>query len=230
MENNTQKRGSFVFYRSFSDSINKLPPEMQLPLYKAITMYALDQIEPSFEDDANKCFLEAIWAGIKPQLYANYIRFLNGCKGRSFGELGGAPKGNQNARRKNKQPQNNPKTTPNVNDNVNDNVNVVVSKENNLQNNHENNLHDSSSFLPPSIEEVKAYCQTMQYAIDTEKFFCYYEAKSWMLGDNKMSDWKKALDVWNINEKKYSQPQPSQPKKKVITNEDIFKEMYGEAR
>lgn len=230
MENKKILKKSFSFYRSFYDSINKLPSEMQLPLYKAIAMYGLDQIEPSFEDDKNKCFLEAIWIGIKPQLYANYIRFLNGCEGADHGNKGGAPLGNQNANKKNKQPQNNPKTTANKNININRNNNIVVSKENNLQNNHENNLHNSSSFFPPSIDEIKAYCQTMQYAIDAEKFFCYYEAKNWMLGDNKMSDWKKALDVWNLNEKKHLQPQPSQPKKKVITNEDIYKEMYGEAR
>jgi hypothetical protein len=56
-------------------------------------------------------------------LEANRKRWENGCKGGEFGNRGGAPKGNTNAR---KQPRNNPKTTPNENDNenVNDNGNV----------------------------------------------------------------------------------------------------------
>lgn len=105
--NNSPKKESFVFYRSFVNTINRLPADIQLPLYKAITSYALDLIEPSFDDCQDRVFLEAIWESVRPQLYANHKRFLNGCKGAKYGELGGAPKGNQNARKKN-QPQINP--------------------------------------------------------------------------------------------------------------------------
>lgn len=114
----TPCRESFVFYRSFYESIQGLPDRVQLALFQAVARYALDQVEPDFSGVPQQPFVEAIFAGIRPQLDANQKRFLNGYKGKEFGGRGGAPKGNQNAR---KQPQNNPKTTPNVN--VNENVN-----------------------------------------------------------------------------------------------------------
>jgi hypothetical protein len=117
----TPCRDSFVFYRSFNESIKGLPDVVQLALFRAVVAYGLDQLTPDFTGVPQKPFVEAIFAGIRPQLDANHKRFLNGYKGKEYGRLGGAPKGNTNAR---KQPQNNPKTTPNVN--VNENVNGNV--------------------------------------------------------------------------------------------------------
>lgn len=121
----TPCRESFVFYRSFNESIKRLPDDVQIVLFRAVVDYGLDQVVPDFTGVAYQPFVEAIFAGIRPQLDANHKRFLNGCKGGEFGHLGGAPMGNANAK---KQPQNNPKTTPNVNenDNVNENANVKV--------------------------------------------------------------------------------------------------------
>lgn len=107
------KRDSFLFYRSFFQSISNCPDEAQLQLYRAVVCYGLNQTEPVFPESNIRPFIEAIWAGIKPQLDANYRKFLNGINGGDFGHLGGAPKGNKNAQKK--QPQNNPETTPNVN-------------------------------------------------------------------------------------------------------------------
>ena len=119
----TPCRESFVFYRSFNESIKGLPDGVQLALFRAVVAYGLDQVIPDFTGVTQQPFVEAIFAGIRPQMDANYKRFLNGYKGKEYGRLGGAPKGNTNAK---KQPQDNPKTTPNVNDNVNGNVNGNV--------------------------------------------------------------------------------------------------------
>lgn len=129
MEKQEFVKDSFVFYRSFFNSLEKCPTEIQLPLFKAIARYALDYSEPDFSDSPHMQFAEAVWEGIKPQIQANHKRFQNGCKGAEFGKRGGAPKGNQNAKKTTpKQPLINPKTTPNLNvnenDNENDNVNV----------------------------------------------------------------------------------------------------------
>ena len=134
MNDKTICRESFVFYRSFYDSISRCPDEVQIVLLRAVINYGLDGVVPDFSGAPYQQFVEAIFAGIRPQLDANLKRYLNGCEGGKFGHLGGAPKGNDNAR-KDKQPQNNPKTTPNDNVNVNDNENVNVS----LGNQHENN-------------------------------------------------------------------------------------------
>ena len=41
-------KDSFVFYRSFFESLKELPDEQQLKFYQAITEYALDDTEPDF--------------------------------------------------------------------------------------------------------------------------------------------------------------------------------------
>lgn len=104
----TKQRDSFIFYRSFFEAIEEVEAESQLPIYRAIAMYALDKKEPKLTGLG-----KVLWRLIKPQIDANWQRFENGCKGGEHGFKGGAPMGNQNAR---KQPQNNPKTT--ANDNV----------------------------------------------------------------------------------------------------------------
>lgn len=215
--NNSPKKESFVFYRSFANTINRLPADIQLPLYKAITSYALDLIEPSFDDCQDRVFLEAIWESVRPQLYANHKRFLNGCKGAKYGELGGAPKGNQNARKKN-QPQINPKSTPNVNDNVNVNVNdnVVIGKKTTTK------TTSSNKFSIPSVEDVRVYCQSRSNSVDAEAFHSYYEANGWKVGKNPMKDWKAAVRTWERKEgQNILQHRNNQT---LITNpKDIFK-------
>lgn len=116
------ERDSFVFYKSFFEAIENCPVEQQRDIYRGIVLYALFGTMPEFEGVA-----KVVFTLVKPQIDANNKRFLNGKKG-------GAPKGNQNARKQpkttEKQPtvdlKNNQETTekqPNVNVNVNDNVN-----------------------------------------------------------------------------------------------------------
>lgn len=214
-DNSTHQKESFVFYRSFAYTIDRLPAEIQLLLYKAITAYALDMKAPSFEDCPDRVFLEAIWESIRPQLDANHKRYLNGCKGAEYGKLGGAPKGNQNARKK--QPLINPKTTPNVNDNVNDNDNVngndnvVIGKT------------TTKKFIKPTIEEVRGYCISRGNSVDAEKFCDYYEANGWKVGKNSMKDWKAAVRTWEKNRQDSNRPQQQlQRKYKVTTDIDSF--------
>lgn len=121
-------RDSFIFYRSFAAIGDISDIDMRDRLIWALIHYAIDGVEPKLNG------IEAVlFTAYRPQIDANNKRYENGCKGAEYGKLGGAPKGNQNARKQPKttppKPQNNPKTTPNVNVNVNDNVNdttVVV--------------------------------------------------------------------------------------------------------
>ena len=121
-------RNSFVFYRSFYEAIERLPDDVQLNLLRAIIKYGLDQDIPNFNNTPHSPYVEAIFAGIKPQLDANFKRFLNGCKG-------GAPIGSHNnpMGRKGKTNHELTKNKPNVNvnDNVNenDNENEVINRE-----------------------------------------------------------------------------------------------------
>lgn len=54
----------------------------------------------------------------------------------------------------------------------------------------------SKRFTPPTIEEVSAYIREQGYHIDAEMFIDHYEANGWMVGKNKMKDYKATLRNW----------------------------------
>ena len=117
------ERDSFVFYSSFLKAIRAIKKrDIQAELALAIIEYGIT-------GETAECgeMVSMAMELIKPQLEANNQKYINGLKG-------GAPKGNQNAKKGKEQPKNNQETTeeqpknnqkqPNENDNVNDNVNV----------------------------------------------------------------------------------------------------------
>lgn len=55
-------------------------------------------------------------------------------------------------------------------------------------------------FVPPSVEEVREYCQTRGNNVDAQRFVDYYTSNGWMVGRNKMKDWKAAVHTWERNE------------------------------
>ena len=62
-------------------------------------------------------------------------------------------------------------------------------------------------FRKPSIEDVKLYCSERKNNIDADNFINFYESKGWMVGKNKMKDWKACVRTWEMrdnNKKNYS--------------------------
>lgn len=211
-----EKRDSFVFYRSFMQSIDALPERLQLRLYKIITSYGLDMKEPSFDDSLEGYALKAVFLGIKVQIDRNYERFKNGTKGKEYGNMGGAPKGNQNARKHpiSNQPQINPKTTPN--ENGNENINIYE----NINEDEDVDVYANVGFRPPTLQDISSYISSISSTINPEKFFDYHCATGWKdKNGNKIEDWKAVVRLWQKHEK------PTEKPKKVKTAAEILKEM-----
>ena len=51
-------------------------------------------------------------------------------------------------------------------------------------------------FVPPSVEEVKAYCKERGNSVDAQKFVDFYASKGWKVGNQGMKDWKAAVRTW----------------------------------
>lgn len=64
-----------------------------------------------------------------------------------------------------------------------------------------NRAKKSTTFIPPTVEEVQAYCQERNNKVDAQTFVNFYESKGWMVGKNKMKDWKAAVRTWERNRK-----------------------------
>ena len=69
-------RDSFIFYRSFYESINELDQNDKIAIFEAICSYALDGKKPTLKGPAKAVFLL-----IQPQIDANTRKYQNGCKG-----------------------------------------------------------------------------------------------------------------------------------------------------
>ena len=59
-----------------------------------------------------------------------------------------------------------------------------------------NNTITASRFAPPTPTDVENYATEKGLAIDADKFCDFYESKGWMVGKNKMKDWKAAVRGW----------------------------------
>jgi len=57
-------------------------------------------------------------------------------------------------------------------------------------------------FLKPTISDVLNYCLERKNKINAEAFITFYESKGWMVGKNKMKDWKACVRTWELREKK----------------------------
>lgn len=58
----------------------------------------------------------------------------------------------------------------------------------------------SRAFTPPTLDEVSAYCQGRSNNVSPQRFIDFYESKGWMVGKNKMKDWKAAIRTWEQRE------------------------------
>lgn len=56
-------------------------------------------------------------------------------------------------------------------------------------------------FTPPSLQQVQTYCTERNNKVDAEKFIDFYTAKGWMVGKNKMKDWKASIRTWEKGDK-----------------------------
>ncbi len=56
-----------------------------------------------------------------------------------------------------------------------------------------------NKFIQPTIDMVIDYCNERQNNVDAVKWLNFYTAKNWMIGKNKMKDWKAAIRTWENN-------------------------------
>lgn len=75
-----------------------------------------------------------------------------------------------------------------------------------------------TKFTPPTQEQVYAemLLKTDEYnaEIQSERFFTYYDSNGWMVGKNKMKNWRSSVAGW-LNR--------SKPEKRIATSDDIKK-------
>ena len=59
----------------------------------------------------------------------------------------------------------------------------------------------ATRFIPPTVEEVTAYCQERKNCVDAQRFVDFYASKGWKVGKENMRDWKAAVRTWEHRDK-----------------------------
>jgi len=58
----------------------------------------------------------------------------------------------------------------------------------------------SKRFVKPTVTEIQAYCLSRKNNVNAQRFFDSYESKDWMIGKNRMKDWRAAVRTWENND------------------------------
>ena len=71
-------------------------------------------------------------------------------------------------------------------------------------------------FVPPTTQDVADYCKEKGITtVDAERFVDFYSSKGWMVGKNRMKDWKAAVRNWG---RKDAAAEPNNTKGNKFTN------------
>jgi hypothetical protein len=68
------------------------------------------------------------------------------------------------------------------------------------------NEKKDKKFIIPTFNDVLEYCMQNNLDVDGVKFINFYESKGWMVGKNKMKDWKAAIRTWVKTKTDIQQP------------------------
>ena len=190
-----EDRKQFTFYSSFHEAAQSLQtPEEQCLLYKAICSYALYGTEPQLTGTAAGMF-----ALIRPNLDASRKKAEN--------RLGKKQTDNKTKTKQKQTKKKREKKRESESE-----YESEYEKENEYyvlggaggETPPADKPPNTQRFTPPTVEEVKNYCQSRNNHVDAVRFVDFYASKGWMIGKNKMKDWKAAVRTW---EQKDSQQQ-----------------------
>ena len=185
---------SFLIHYSDEEIIDALTDEEAGKLLKAFIYYHTRNEKPQFERTLN-----LVWLPFKQRFDNEQGRYEEIYKTRKeTGKKGGAPKGNQNARKKNNQ---------NNQNNQNNHTDTDIDIDTQLSKDSVCNTHVRACETP-TLSQVKDVCKV--YGFDEqlgEKFYLHYQANGWVQGTGvAIRDWVAQLNKWVADQNKFEKP------------------------
>ena len=190
-------KDSFLIYKPFYKPISRLSDKQLGRLFRAIFKYQLGE-EVTVEED-----IEMAFEFFKNQFEIDELKYQGIVeRNRNNGRKGGNDKNSETVKSKSSGSQtshstpNNPVGAKRASGGLNDNENDNDLKENTIDGVKE------KRFAPPTLENVSEYCREMGYTnVDAARFIDFYTSNGWMVGKNRMKDWKAAVRNWDRREK-----------------------------
>lgn len=187
------ERPGVLIYFEVLDSIEELDLESRGILFSAILKYGRDGTLPDFEanvalkvlwplirsriDASSESYeqsrLKSVWGVYKREATKRGDEVIPFDRWVIMGHDGGLSNNNNN------------QTEPNNNETI------TRAKH--------NEESPRSHFVTPSLDEVADYCSERNNGVDPQRFLDYYTSNGWMVGKNRMKDWKAAVRTWETN-------------------------------
>lgn len=184
-----KNKKSFILYADQKGVFEQLPDEYAGKLIKHIFKYVNDE-NPISEDLIINIAFEPIKQCLKRDLqrWEEYIdkQKLNGSKGGRPSK----PKETQETQAFLSEPK-----KP-------DSVSVSDSE---TDKDSDSGKKQTKRFIKPTIEEIKEEMLEQKMSDESERFYNYYESNGWMVGRNKMKNWRAAIVTWKKNQKHTTQ-------------------------
>ena len=177
MTNSTRK--SYITHLDSLDILDKLSDEQAGKLFKAIKFYQKTKKTPDLD-----LMLDLVFTPFLNQFIRDDENYEKTCEAR---RIAGGKGGKQKVANASKSKQNvaNLADSDSKSDNDSDSKNKKDSKNKN--------------FTPPTLQEVKNYCQERKNTVNPEKWLNFYQSNGWKVGKNQMKDWKAAVRTWEGN-------------------------------
>lgn len=197
-----ENRNAFIFYPSFTEQIEVIKDvRIKGDLYRAVSLYGCTGEIPDFSDIDPLGMLDGLFLAMKRAIDDQHkrreIQRRNGAKG-------GAPIGNNNARRKPETSENNPKQPETSENNLNKDKDKDKDKDNKELSN-ESKKKTRCVFSAPSLDEVKEFFKVNNFSSNPEAFFDYYDANGWTQGNRKpLKKWEAAARQWERRQEEFA--------------------------
>ena len=198
----TDNNGFKMFNNYYNEWVEDLTNEQLGEIVRYLFIYNIYGEAPTFEKE--NLVLKVIFGMVKSHIDAsNKKRSVN----INNGKKGGAPLGNQNAKKQPNSSQNNPKSTetqPKTN-HIDTDIDIDIDIDNSVlcaDAQEPPPKQKRSVFVPPTFEEAKEYAEDNNISIDVSRFIDYYTANGWKVGRSSMKDWKAAMRNWGRRDNK----------------------------
>lgn len=195
-------KDGMIIYASYVEKFKKLSNEQFGRLVRLILQYQKDGVVPEIEDLAISIAFDIM----KIDLDKNNERYEEICEQRRIaGAKGGLAKASKrkqmiaNDSKSYQEVANDSKTYQSLANLADKDKDKEEDKEEDKDKDillKENVESKAKRFTPPTVTEVSDYCRENNYNIDAQRFVDFYESKGWMVGKNKMKDWKAAVRNW----------------------------------
>lgn len=188
-------REYFNAYHSYLKSIDPLNDAERGRLFAALLDYSSTGAEPELR--GNERF---VFPMMRQQIDRDSEKYEAKCEiNRLNGSLGGVANASERYRTLANAPRTPPKEKA---------KDKEKTKEDTKAKDNTGDICAQARFVPPKAEEVSAYCLERGNGIDGQSFIDFYESKGWMIGKNRMKDWKAAVRTWEKQRSAAPTPRP----------------------